>query len=375
MPDTMTPRERIEAAVALQQPDRVPVAPLILQFAGRYGGITGEEYLFDLEKAEAAVEKTFYSLGGWDAWPLFNPIQGLALTMRPIRYRFPGRELPPDSGYQVVEQEYMTVEDYDLIASEGYPAFFKRMHRRVYPEYDPAQLGELRSKLREGQLRNIKKWADRGVPTISGAMIQIPLDDLIQYRSMNELAKDLYRRPDKVLAAIERATPVVAETGKRGVQGSGALGIWLGGLRSNSSFLSLKQFEKFVLPSLVTIVNTLVEAGLLVYLHFDQDWTPNLPYLKELPKGKCILATDGTTDLVKAKEILGDHMCLMGDVPSTLLVLGTPQEVEEYCRKRIEVVGQGGGFILSSGCELPIDAKPENVKALIDSVKKYGRYT
>ncbi|MDP2726449.1 MAG: uroporphyrinogen decarboxylase family protein, partial [Dehalococcoidia bacterium] len=371
MPE-MTPRERIEAAIALRKPDRVPTAPLILQFAGRYGGITGEEYLFDIDKAEGAVEQTFDGLGGWDAWPIFNPIQGQALTMRPIKYRFPGRELPLDSSYQVVEEPYMTIEDYDVIANEGYPVFFKRLHQKVYPEYKAEELGPLRIRLREAQLRNIKKWAERGIPTIAGAMIQVPIDDLIQYRSMKELATDLFRRPEKVLKAIELMTPIIAETGRRGAQGSGAMGVWLGGLRSNSSFLSPKQFEKFVLPSLVTIVHSLAEAGLLVYLHFDQDWTANLPYLKELPKGKCILATDGTTDMVRAKEILGDHMCLMGDVPSTLLSIGTPLEVEQYCRERIEVVGAGGGYILSSGCELPIDAKPENVKAMLESVEKYG---
>lgn len=371
----MTHLERLEAAIALKKPDRVPTAPLILQFAGRFGGITGEEYLFDGEKAEAAVEKTFDELGGWDAWPLFVPIQGASLTMRPIKYRFPGRELALDSSYQVVEDAYMSPEDYDVIDQEGFGALFKRLHRKVYPEYTPEQLGPMRGQLRDYQLRNMKKWADRGIPTISGAMIQLPLDDLIQYRSMKELATDLFRRPDKVQRAVELMTPALAETGKRGAQGSGALGVWIGGMRSNASFLSLKQFERFVLPSLVTIVHTIVEAGMIVYLHFDQDWTPNLPYLKELPRGRCILATDGTTDMVKAKEILGDHMCLMGDVPSTLLALATPKEVDEYCRQRIQIVGAGGGYILSSGCELPIDAKPENVRAMLESVEKYGCYS
>lgn len=370
----MTHRERIEAAIALKKPDRVPTAPLILQFAGKYAGITGEEYLFDGEKAAAAVEKTFNDFGGWDAWPLFVPIQGTSLTMRPIKYRFPGRDLALDSSYQVVEEPYMQIEDYDTIDKEGFGAFFKSLHKKVYPDYTPEQLSALRPKLREFQLRNMKKWEDRGIPTIAGAMIQTPLDDLIQYRSMKELATDLFRRPDKVLRAIEVMTPTLAETGKRGAQGSGAMGVWLGGLRSNSSFLSIKQFEKFVLSSLVTIVNTIVESGQVVYLHFDQDWTPNLPYLKELPRGRCILATDGATDLVKAKEVLGDHMCLMGDVPATLLTLGSPQEVDEYCRQRIEIVGAGGGYILSSGCELPIDSKPENVRAMMESVEKYGRY-
>jgi len=62
----------------------------------------------------------------------------------------------------------------------------------------------------------------------------------------------------------------------------------------------------------------------------------------------------------------------MGDVPASLLVLGTPKEVAEYCTKLIDVVGKGGGFILSSGCFVPIDAKFENVKTMIDSAKNHA---
>jgi uroporphyrinogen-III decarboxylase len=103
----------------------------------------------------------------------------------------------------------------------------------------------------------------------------------------------------------------------------------------------------------------------------DADWTLNLPYLKELPKGKCICELDGTTNIFKAKEILNGHMCIMGDVPATLLTLGKPDEVTAYCMNLIDVIGKGGGFILSTGCECPVDAKFENVKAMFDTAKNY----
>ncbi len=61
----------------------------------------------------------------------------------------------------------------------------------------------------------------------------------------------------------------------------------------------------------------------------------------------------------------------MGDVPATLLKLAEPEEVEGYCEKLIREVGADGGFILSSGCDVPIDAKPENVKAMLQSVQKF----
>jgi uroporphyrinogen-III decarboxylase len=64
----------------------------------------------------------------------------------------------------------------------------------------------------------------------------------------------------------------------------------------------------------------------------------------------------------------------MGDVPAVLFRLGTPKDVEKYCMKLIQQVGEGGGFILSSGCSVPVDAKPENVKAMIDTAKKHGVY-
>jgi uroporphyrinogen-III decarboxylase len=85
-----------------------------------------------------------------------------------------------------------------------------------------------------------------------------------------------------------------------------------------------------------------------------------------LPRGKVVLEIDGTTDIFKAKEVLGDHLCIMGDVPAQLLKLGTPDDVRAYVKKLIDVVGKGGGFILSSGCDVPVDAKPENVKAVIE---------
>jgi len=80
---------------------------------------------------------------------------------------------------------------------------------------------------------------------------------------------------------------------------------------------------------------------------------------------------DSMTDIFKAKEVLKGHMCIAGDVPAASSALGTPEEVEEYCKKLIDVVGEGGGFILSSGCTVPVDCKIENLKAMVNTAKSY----
>ena len=60
-------------------------------------------------------------------------------------------------------------------------------------------------------------------------------------------------------------------------------------------------------------------------------------------------------------------------MPISLLISGTADDVRDYCKKLIDVVGKGGGFIMDASTVLD-DAKPENVKTMIDFTKEYGVY-
>jgi uroporphyrinogen-III decarboxylase len=128
--------------------------------------------------------------------------------------------------------------------------------------------------------------------------------------------------------------------------------------------LSPDMWDRFVWPYFSRLVREVVDSGLIALLHLDSDWTRELVRFRELPKGRCILATDGETDLYKAKEILGDHMCLMGDVPATMLFMDSPDQVYAYSSRLIRELGPEG-FILQSGCDIPANAKLENVQAMV----------
>jgi len=80
-----------------------------------------------------------------------------------------------------------------------------------------------------------------------------------------------------------------------------------------------------------------------------------------------------TFPIFKAKEVLGGHMCIRGNVPSSLLQAGTTDEVKAYCRQLIDVVGKDGGLIVCPRSSTD-EAKPENLKAMIDFTKEYGVY-
>ena len=90
------------------------------------------------------------------------------------------------------------------------------------------------------------------------------------------------------------------------------------------------------------------------------------------PKGKVIWGFDHV-DMVKAKEILGDTCCIGGNVPISLLNVGTPQEVKDHVKSLIDSVGNDGGYVMMNGTVIE-EAKPENVKAMIDFTKEYGAH-
>jgi uroporphyrinogen-III decarboxylase len=142
--------------------------------------------------------------------------------------------------------------------------------------------------------------------------------------------------------------------------------------RGSGAIYRLELFERFEWPYLQRYVDAFVLEGITPWLHLDTDWGLNLPYFNQLPKGKCVADLDGNTDIFKAKEILDGHMCISGDVRADILSLGQPMQIREYCQRLIDDVGKDGGFLLTTGCECPVDAKFENVKMMVDVAKTYG---
>jgi hypothetical protein len=279
------------------------------------------------------------------------------------KLKIPGRDLPENELWQVQEEELMTIADYDSIVDEGYGPWLEGYFAKHLPDARPA-FGAWAQTLPAA----FQAWQEKGIVVFSPVVTTIPYELFCGARSMKEFILDLNRRPDKVQAAMDVAAPVLEEQLRGAIRGFGLMGLWIGGWRSASEFLSPRLWERFVFPYYKRMVHAAIEEGAVPVLHFDADWTRDLERLKELPKGKCVLSLDGKTDIFKAKEILGDHMCIMGDVPARMLTLGTPDEVTAYSKRLIEEIGPGG-FILAQGCDIPPDAKFENVKAMVDAVQ------
>jgi uroporphyrinogen-III decarboxylase len=219
------------------------------------------------------------------------------------------------------------------------------------------------------------EMASLGFPQAShgGGAGGAPFDLLSdRYRGMKGAMLDMYRCPDKLLAAcnrilkwrMEAATP--ADPTKRG----NPKRVFVALHRGSEGFMSKKQFETFYWPGLKRSLLCTIDMNIVPLIFCEGEWGQRLEYYLDLPRGKAICLFD-QTDMFRAKVVLRDHVCIAGNVPSSLLQIGSPQEVEDYCAKLIKVCGKGGGFILSARSSID-EAKPANLRAMIDSTRKYN---
>jgi len=350
----MTSKERLWAAINLQECDRVPVGFNLSWFAATNAGLSTSDFTHNYEANFTAADKLYEDLGGIDFIPMLNFSPALIGAGLPMKQKLPGKELPPGSIIQYHEQELMTPDEYDIIIAKGWRFYEKEyLSPRAHPEYSGSSgAARLRKQMDEANLvtaRAHQLFTAKGASFFDGVTAMPPFEILSMARSFGPFLLDLIRRPDKVIAAMD----VMMAESIAGVSSRlKASKIVFGNTpisRSASTFISPAYFEKFVFPYIKQITGLYMAANLVMVFHLDQNWLKFLPYFRELPAGKYIVELDGTTDIFEAKKILGGRMCLMGDVPARLLKLGTAPEVEQYCQKLIDVAGKGSGFILSSG--------------------------
>jgi len=356
---------RLIKAVALEKPDRVPVCHDADNVAALLKGLKLKDFCTDPVYAHKMALEGILELGGGQFDACHQPVnlpQFLGF-MWLSDMKLPGRELRDNEIWQLDEKPLMTEEDYDFILDKGWNAFVG-MYAKTRLKDDIFEAFQTMMAISPEIIKNIK---DAGiVPITEGAAALPPVESFFAARSMTSMMRDLFRFPDKVEAACDVVMEETLETLEEILKSQAPFAVFTGGTRTTPEFLSPKLWERFYFKYQKGIAEKIIEAGSVVYFHMDGRWDLGLEYFREFPKGKCIFACDGLTDIYKVKEILGESMCVMGDVPPSLLALGDPHEVYAYCSKLIREIGPSG-FILGPGCVAPANAKPENIKAMLSA--------
>jgi len=401
---------RIKDAVQLKKtPDRVPIALFPSMFPFINAGMTIQEAMYDYDKCVAAFKKFMLEFKPDLHIGAAAPGPGKFYEILDYKlYSWPGHGVPPEHSYQCNEGEYMKPEEYDLLLMD--PSFYFRNFYlpRVYGalqgfqmlppltsilemygvafNFIPYALPPVQSTFKalfEAGAEALK-WAmaiggsngeltTLGFANILGGFTKAPFDVIGDtLRGTRGIMVDMYRQPDKLLKAMEALVPIMIGMGISAMQQTGNPLIFIPLHKGADGFMSDEQFKKFYWPTLKTVIGGLIEGGCIPFPALEGHWGSRLKVIQDIPKGKTVWMVD-QSDMVKVKETLGKNACLLGNVSSSMLKLATPDEVKAYCKKLIDTAGKGGGFIMGNGAFFD-EAKPENVKAMVDFTKEYGVY-
>jgi uroporphyrinogen-III decarboxylase len=412
--DYQEKRQRITDLISLKRPDRVPIWFQDASFfPAKYTGITAKETMYEADKAIGAYKKAILD---FEPDLVFNPAfmlhsPGEAVEVMDCRQVvLPGQKgVSENASFQYVEAEYMKQNEYDEFLSDitGFVIYkyLPRLYGALKPlaslpplagllvgyaglPMTPAFIGSdiltaldsfLRSAHMVGEHSDkvgafCTEIAQLGFPIMCGGATLTPFDVIGDFlRGMRGVLTDMYRCPDKLLAAMERITPMMINSAIAGCRMTGNPSVFIALHRGADGFMSLEQFETFYWPGLKKLLLALIDAGLTPCPFFEGDYTERLEYLAQLPKGK-ILGFFDRTDIFKAKEIIGKTMAMSGFMPVSLLQTGTPEAVKDYAKNLIDVLGKDGGYIMGPSSAMD-EAKPELVKVWFDFTKTYGVYS
>ena len=357
--------DRLVAAITHGKPDRVPVVMSGDAVFARARGVKMADYVNDPIRAAQLHVEEILKLGDVDSNMIMIPGSYAFGALYLCNVKVPGRELPENDLWQVEEVGLMQESDYDAILARGWMPWYQEFLAEKLPvsaaDFAQTQAIDFGKVMMMNVEAGIVPWCI--VPTST------PFEILSMARGVAKFFRDLHRMPDKMEAVMKIMEVELNEMTRNTTLQTKPLTVFIGMSRGAGEFISPKLFERFVFPFLKQQVEVIADAGAFSYLHFDSNWTRDLSYFRDLPKGKAIFGTDHSTDIYKLKEILGGHICIAGDVPASMFVLSNPDEVYDYCRKIIRDIGPSG-FVLAAGCSVPANAKFENVRAMVSAANE-----
>jgi len=371
---SMSKLERFLTAIQLKTPDMVPVSPQIHdRFAHKMLGRTGWEAVYQLHEMIGSI----YYCG---------PLTVGVKASPPAGWEYKNRIIEED-GTRVVTEDVMRTPDGTLRGKEvrGFnpkdPTISTRIEPLVKDKEDwmtfKAYYDEWIKSVEGPEFsetsRAVKAMGEDGVPDTG---IPCVFGHLGNVRTMEKLIVDLHRWPDTILDVCRTIQKVIDERVESYLASPSPV-LYYDLDWATGADLSPKLFEMFVKPDIEHVVKLVKEhKGKYVGFHALGRIRRHLPTL--IKTGAHFIETfeqnQGDITLKEAKERYGNKVCLMGNFDSVLLTFGSRADAEREALRCLSEGMEGGGYVMVTGDEVPVDAKVENLRAMVEMAEKYGRY-
>jgi uroporphyrinogen decarboxylase len=337
----MNSLERIAAATAFQTTDRVPVIAQVFGHAATLAGVPLDDYVQDGEIL-AGCQLAAWKQYGYDA--VFSVMDVSVETEAcgsVLRYR---------------KNQYPVIERHALSPASDWDAW-------ALP--DPERAGRMPEMLKAlGILRR-----ELGSDALVVGCILGPFTLATQLLGLETTLYLAIDDPPRLERLMDFATEVIIGYGRAQLRSGAHLPVVFDPAASPAVVPS-QFFREFELPRLRRVFRALADEGATAnWLHIAGPVETILPYYAKA--GVHIANFDYCVNVVEARNLL-PSTCLDGNVKSLSFVDESPADIEAKSLELLRVFRDQGGFILSSGCEIPPESRPENVAAMVQAARTAG---
>ena len=401
-------RDRIMKAIHLEKPDRVPIAPKMGNFYAQGYGVSMYNMIIDMRNCKASLRQF---LTDYQPDMVLTPSSYSLNTMEAADAKYlawPGPEcgIELNSMTQAIGESYLEDDEIDEFILDpthtvltkviprkcGNLAGFSKLYLR-----DPGDKRLLSSlkKFADPDVKKAIEWATRageaqiaydetcketyaiikemGFPKRNSVSQSCPFDSYADnIRGVTQTVMDTAMYPEQLDEVMKIMTATTVKNTKETVLKKKPDFLYIPMHCGMDGFMSPDSYARFYWPGLKALVEAMVEVNVVPILFCQGKYFTRFDFLSSLPKGKVAFMFE-QTDMKVAKERLGDVGCLFGNVSTTALAYGKPQEVIDETKKLIDTCAGGGGFIMD--CSIVIDnVKHENLHAMFDTTLTYGKY-
>ena len=403
---------RVETAIHLGEPDKVPVFTFFSSYIQRAHGSNYANIFYDFEAAGEAAVKFHQAHPQLDIalTPQFtsgkaNEIAGSTMIDWPGR---PGTKVSPFSSHQVIERELMMQEEYPEMLNDFSGFMIRKYVPRAYsnlkgmaglnliptivlstgmlsPYYSPeaqdtfqklAQIGAEDAKAAAATAKYSTILADMGFPPMMTGVSEAPYDILGDYfRGTMGIFEDMID-PD-MEDYVEQACYMFAEQQIQSLQyfrfvDMPVKRVFFPLHKAMDGFMSDAQYERFYWKPLKKIILALIDMGVTPYIYTEGPYRTRLHHLADVPKGKVFYHFEDV-DMAEAKRVLGNTAAICGNLSISRMEFGKKEDIAEDVKRLLDVCAPGGGYLFDFNGSLE-NCKPENMEIMFETLDKYGKY-
>ena len=400
--------DRLETAMALGVPDRVPFAPKVSLYYSQLGDASVYDIMKDYRLAAPGIKAYVEAVDPDLVWPPATyPIDPLeALQAQMLRWPGPTHKIPLNASFQHLDHTWMEDDEFDLFLNDPTGFLTSTILPRKYPPlkglanikmnniYDmsfimgldafagPDAMEALMALVQAGKhVADKKKQAGElarfivqecECPT-RGATLCAPFDTYADsLRGLVQATMDIYEYPEETLACVERIYDLTIPGAVAAAKAKGERLVFIPLHSGVDEFMSIDNYRKFYWPTLRRTIMLIIENGMIPYVFCEGKYNTRLDIISEVPKGKVFYMFE-QVDMEKAKKTVGQVACIGGNFSTTLLINGRKEQIIDETKRLLDICAPGGGFIMD--CALIIDnADPARLELWRETTLKYGNY-